>query len=215
MRIQPVHLSLICVMFLGLLSTITTAHASGDAQALVIETTDKVLHRIREQREQLRAHPDRVVSLVEDLILPHFDFARMARLVLGKHWRTASAQQRELFTREFRQFLVGTYATTLLEYEGQEIRYNPLHTEADSRIATVRTDIVQKGGLSIPLNYRLYHKEEKWMVFDIVVDGVSLINNYRGSFSSTIRSTGIDSLIDELAQQNRTTGEILDGHAAD
>lgn len=179
------------------------------AQALVKDTATKVLERLRTDREKLKAQPNLIYPLVEDLVLPHFDFARMSQWVLGKHWRTADAGQRERFTAEFRNLLVRTYAKALLEYTDQEVQYLPLQAESESDRVVVRTQIVQKGSpYPIPIFYYMYQpKDGSWKVYDISVDGVSLVANYRSSFASEIRSGSIDQLIAKLVAMNRQGGE--------
>lgn len=180
---------------------VLAAHA---AEQLVQETTEKVLARLKVDAEKLRANNDRIYPLVEDLVLPHFDFSKMSQWVLGKHWRTAEAAQRETFTGEFRTLLVRTYAKALLEYTDQTMHYLPFHAADGANKVTVKTEIRQSGGPAIPLHYSMYmNKTGAWMVYDIKVDNVSLVSNYRSSFASEIRKGGIPHLLDKLAQMNR------------
>lgn len=178
------------------------------ARRLVMETTERVLERLRQEQEALQADGDRIYPLVEELILPHFDFRRMSAWVLGKHWRSASAEQRERFTREFQTLLVRTYAGALLEYNEQEIVYLPFRAAADDRRVRVKTEIMQPGGVNIPLYYSLYRNDKgEWKVYDINIDGISLVTNYRSSFASQISREGIENLLNDLVQMNRQKGE--------
>ncbi len=176
------------------------------ARALVQETAEATLQRLGAEQQALERDPTLIYGLVEDVVLPHFDFERMSQLVLGRHWRTATAEQRARFTAEFRTLLVRTYARALLEYTDQQIRYLPLHAGPGDRTVTVRTEIVQSAGPSIPINYALYFTGDRWKVYDIVVDGVSLVTNYRSSFNSQIRQGGLDQLIAEMVENNRQKG---------
>lgn len=184
---------------------------AADAQQLVKDTTDQLLARLERDRETLRKNPDQIYTLVEDIVLPHFDFTRMSQWVLGKYWRSADAKQRTRFTEEFRILLVRTYATALLEYTDQTVRYLPFHAPDDAKTVTVKTEIVQStGGPPIPLHYSLYrNKSGEWKVYDIAVEGVSLVTNYRSSFAADIREKGLDSLIDRLTELN-ARGEAAD-----
>lgn len=183
--------------------------AEHPARALVMETTGKVLERLRAEREQLQADRERIYPLVEELVLPHFDFRRMSMWVLGKNWRKASAGQQQTFTREFRTLLVRTYATALLEYTDEKIEYLPFHAAAQDKRVTVRTQIVQSGGVTIPLNYSIYrNREGQWKVYDISVDGVSLVTNYRSSFASQIQQGGIEGLLNKLHSMNGQKGQV-------
>ncbi|MFA7557803.1 MAG: ABC transporter substrate-binding protein [Hydrogenophaga sp.] len=175
-----------------------------EAQQLVQQTAEKMVDRLKQDQERLKANPDLIYPLVEDIVLPHFDFVRMSQWVLGKHWRAADAAQRERFTNEFRNLLVRTYAKALLEYTDQTIEYLPLLAGDNADRVVVRTQIVQKGSAyPIPINYNMYHRADGWKVYDISVDGVSLVSNYRTSFASEIRIGGIDDLIAKLESMNK------------
>lgn len=185
-----------------------TADAGPEAAEQVIrETTTEVLNRLAGQREALQQEPARLYGLIEEVVLPHFDFEAMSRLVLGRYWRSASEAQRSRFTEEFRGLLVRTYGTALLEYTGQEIRYRPVHAEEDLRRLRVPTEVVPEGGgPPIPIVYRLYDTEGQWKVYDITVDGVSLLLNYRNSYSQVVRREGLDVLIQRMAEKNSGAG---------
>jgi len=194
--------SLVWLLLLGVAQPVPAAE--HPAQQLVKETTGKVLARLRADRDKLEADNSRIYPLVEELILPHFDFQRMSIWVLGKNWRLATPEQRKAFTREFQTLLVRTYATALLEYTDQTIEYLPFRAAADDKRVTVRTEIVQPGGHNIPLDYRMYlDSNGEWKVYDISVDGVSLVTNYRSSFATEINQGGIGKLLKKLAEMNR------------
>lgn len=174
-----------------------------DAKTLVQSTADKVIERVQSERAVLQSDRSRLYGLVDELIVPHFDFGRIARWVLGKHWRGANTEQRQRFAGEFKKLLVRTYATVLLEYAEQEIRYLPLHAESNAERVTVRTEISKPGGgAPLPVNYRLHAKDDRWKVYDISVDGISLLSTYRSTFASDIQRLGLDGLIGQLAQKD-------------
>lgn len=186
---------------------LAAAHAAPQAarpspEAMVKRTGDEVLARLRKDHKELKAHPGRIYDLVSDLLLHHFDFTTMSRWVLGRYWRTASPSQQREFVGEFRTLLVRTYATALLEYRDQHIRYLPFHGDVASGDVTVRTEVVQPGGRSIPIDYSLDWRDGRWMVYDVSVDGVSLVTTYRGSFASEIQRIGMDGLLKKLQQRN-------------
>jgi len=189
------------LLVLGLFFSLA-AYASQEPQQLVQSTSDQVLERLKKDHDNLQKNPNLIYPLVEDLVLPHFDFTKMSQWVLGVNWRTASADQKARFTAEFRNLLVRTYAKALLEYTDQKINYLPLHAEDDAKTVTVKTEIVQAGGQNIPVYYSMYRKGDAWKVYDISIDGVSLVNNYRTSFANDIRQSGLDKLIERLAEMN-------------
>ncbi len=179
--------------------------AAHPAEQLVHDTTEEVLTRLRSDSERLKADAKLIYPLVEDLVLPHFDFIKMSQLVLGKNWRKADRAQQQQFTDEFRTLLVRTYGKALLEYTDQTLRYLPFHADEKARKVTVKTEIMQQGGApSIPLHYSMYlNRAGEWKVFDFKVDGVSLVSNYRSSFNSEFRSGGMPQLLSKLQQMNR------------
>ena len=182
------------------------AAAAGAAEApdvLVRRTADEMFAALRAERDLIAKEPGRIYELVDDIVLPHFDFERISRWVLGKHWRQASPDQRARFTAEFKTLLVRTYATALNEYTDQPIVYLPLRPGKDPAEATVRTEVDQPGGFPIPIDYSLALSDHHWLVYDVAIDGVSLVANYRTSFGNEIRQWGLDRLIETLANRNR------------
>ncbi len=193
---------LACCLLLLMSPTLAATEPPADPRELVIETTDKILGKIREQRAVLDANPRLVDQYIIDIVLPHFDFVAMSRSVLGKHWRGASDAQQQRFVNEFKSLLVRTYATALLEYTEERIEFLPLNAKSGDSDVTVRTEIEQPGGLGIPIDYRMERQEAGWKVYDVTIDGLSLVGNYRNTFSNEIRQLGLDGLIDNLRQRN-------------
>lgn len=183
-----------------------TAADSMDPEALVRETSDRMLAVLKEQHDVIKAEPNRLYGLVDDIVLPHFDFERMARWVLGKYWRQASPEQQQAFVNQFRTLLVRTYGTALLDYSDQQVNFLPLRTGSDTKDVTVRTEVLKAGGPSIPINYSMILHDDGWKVYDVVIDGISLVSNYRTTFSTEIKSAGIDGLIRRLAERNGRDG---------
>jgi len=171
--------------------------------AVVKETSDGVINRIESQRAALEENPGQIYDLVNELVIPHFDFISMSRWVLGKNWKTANDAQREEFIQEFKTLLVRTYARALLEYSGQVVKYLPVEPGSKPNLAVVKTELGDPGGKPFPVAYRMYQKNEKWKVVDISVDGISLVSTYRGSFASQIKKNGFDALIQQLVDKNK------------
>lgn len=191
---QPM-LRLILLPLLWLL--LMPAQAEESPMEVVRTTSEEVFNELRGNRELSR---EQINRLIESVILPRVDFEAFSRLTLARHWRQASDEQRQAFTREFRQLLIRTYASSLAEYSGEKIEYLKERREEDDR-ALVNTRIVRPDGPAIPVDYRLRLNGGKWQVYDIVVDGVSLIINYRSSFQQTIRQQGLDALIRQLSER--------------
>ncbi|MBZ4200682.1 MAG: ABC transporter substrate-binding protein [Methylotenera sp.] len=169
---------------------------------LVKQTADDVLTIVRNDKEIQAGNQQRLYAVVEEKILPNFDFDRVCRMVLGKNWKSASPEQQALFEKEFRSLLLRTYATALGKYRDQVIEYRPMQTDASEKNVTVKTQIIQKGGQPIAVDYSLVKGPAGWKVYDIIIESVSLVTNYRSQFSSEIRQNGLDSLNKKLADKN-------------
>lgn len=181
--------------------------STASAQDLVRQTSEHLMQTLKAQKNELETHPDRIYPLVKDIVLPHFDFKRMAQLVLGKYWRQATIDQRQRFANEFRVLLVRTYSTALLKYSHEKIRYLPMHGPTEANNTVVRIEALQaNGGPSVPMNLHLYDKNGAWKIFDIKIDGISLVTNYRANFAGEVRSGGLDQLIEKLAKKNSKIG---------
>ncbi|MDJ0779640.1 MAG: ABC transporter substrate-binding protein [Gammaproteobacteria bacterium] len=178
--------------------------ASTGPEELIRDTSSRVLAELKSNMASYSEDPAQVHRLIDEMVLPHFDFAAMTDLALGKFKDEVSAEQKPAIVSEFRQLLVRTYSSALLEYTDQEIVYLPMEgTEADGQVV-VRIEIEQAGGFPIPIHYRMRQGENGWKVFDISVDEVSLVTNYRSSFARAIKKNGVDGLIQTLQERNES-----------
>lgn len=193
-------LSLMIVMLPG----VATAEIS--AEDLVKQTADDVLNTIKNDKDIQAGNQQKIFALAEEKILPNFDFERVCRMVLGKNWKTATPEQQAVFQKEFRSLLLRTYAVALGKYRNQVIEFKPLRAEPDAKNVSVKTQILQPGGQPIAVDYSLVKVENGWKVYDIVIESVSLVTNYRSQFSNEIRTNGLDSLNKKLAEKNKAAG---------
>ena len=172
-------------------------------QAMVKQASDDMLKALKDNKKELNAHPEKIYDLVQKILMPHFDFEKMSKLALGRNWRTASDKQRKEFTEQFRLLLIRTYSTAMLQYTNEEIRFMPFRGDLSSKRVQVDMKVIQNAGPDIPMSLSLYeNRNNNWKVYDIHIDGVSLVTNYRSSFANEIRSGGMDKLIDELTKRN-------------
>ncbi|ROR29769.1 MlaC/ttg2D family ABC transporter substrate-binding protein [Inmirania thermothiophila] len=177
-----------------------------EARALVERTTRQVLDAVRARRAELEKDPARVYDIIERFVLPHFDFQRMSQHVLGVHWRRATPEQRRRFVRAFERLLVRTYGSAVGKYRDERIVFAPVKARPGADDVVVHAEVEQPGGFPIGLDYRLYYGAEGWKVYDIVVDGLSLLTNYRTSFRDEIRRAGLEALIVRLEEQASSGG---------
>ncbi|RMG32918.1 MAG: ABC transporter substrate-binding protein [Gammaproteobacteria bacterium] len=214
------------VLILSIVAMPVLAKAQQPDPLKVVRTTaDRVLAQVTERKTELDADPSLLFGLVKDTVLPHFDFTAMTRSAMGRFWRKASPDQRKRLVHQFREMLVRTYATALLGYTGQEIEYLPVRWAEGAQKVTVQTRVRDPGGPPIPIDYRLRWDDGRgeWLVYDVVVDGVSLVTNYRSSFARLIREggrreknaarrmhAGIEHLIEALAAKNAASNQKKD-----
>jgi phospholipid transport system substrate-binding protein len=180
----------------------TAVFAIEAPDALVKRTAEDVLAIVKSDGDIQAGNHAKIFALAEEKILPNFNFVRVSRLVLGKNWTRATPEQRTDFQKEFRTLLLRTYATALSKYQDQTIEFLPLRMVDDAKTASVKTKIIQSGGQPIAVDYSLAREEDAWKVYDIVIEGVSLVTNYRGQFSQEVRKNGLDSLIVKLTNKN-------------
>ena len=182
---------------------------SATPNEVVKETAEGVISHIESNRSLLEANPEKIYDMVNELVIPRFDFISMSKWVLGKHWKTASETQRSKFITQFKALLVRTYARALLEYSGQNIKYYPVEQNPQSNLAVVKTELTSSSSAQLPILYRMHQKNEEWKVVDVAVDGVSLVTTYRGSFATQIKKNGFDSLLNELSKKNEILGDSI------
>lgn len=184
-------------------ATTSFAEEMPAPQALVKTASDEMLAALKTNKEDIEADSTKIYPLVENILLPHFDFEKMSKLALGKNWRVATDAQQARFIEEFRLLLVRTYATALLEYSNEEIRMLPFRDDVSTKRVTVPMEVVQPAGPAIPMALSLYETDDmSWKVYDVKIDGISLVTNYRSSFATEIRQGGMDKLIESLAERN-------------
>jgi len=185
---------------LALFSNLTLANSP---QELVVETTNSLFKLLQEEQERLQSDPVFLRQKVDQLILPHMDFNAMTKLAVGKNWRKATSEQRGELENQFRELLVSTYANSLSEFVKHEIKFLPFRASSRKNRAQVRSKVLQAGAASISMVYRLRKKKEAWKIYDITIDGISLVTNYRSSFTGEVSKNGISGLIGVLQEKNQ------------
>ena len=181
------------------------ADTESPAQYLVKQVTSSIIEELESGAVSLQDNPERAYEMAHRLVLPHFDFERMARRVLGKRWKAATPEQRTRFVSAFRTLLVRTYAIVLNEYRGQTLTYlEPVPRKKDDEVV-VPVQIDLSGSQTVRVAYAMHGSGSDWKVFDVAIDGVSLVTNYRSSFRSEVARHGIEGLIARLESKNSTT----------
>lgn len=199
------------IYFIGftlLLLGMSPAQAENSPISLLQSTAHSMVDALTERESELKKNPQVVNQLAEKILLPHVDIISASRWVLGKHWRRANKEQKLQFIREFRTLLVTFYSAALADFLQTNkvykdmFQFQPLRGELGDDV-TVRSNVVSTSGKSIPVNYHMHKTKKGWKVYDVSVEGISLITTYRTSFANEIKSKGVDGLIASLAEKNK------------
>lgn len=194
------------IYFFGLfwlLSGFVMANA-GDPRQLVENTAHEMMDVLLKEKANLDRDPERIYRLVEKILLPHFDFVGMSRFVIGKHWKTATESERAEFILTFRNLLVRTYAGALRNYTGRKITVLPDRaSDSENNKVLIRSMVENPSGDPILVNYRLWQKGDIWLVYDISVEGVSLLTNFRSQLSEEVSQYGMTETIHKMQDKTQ------------
>jgi phospholipid transport system substrate-binding protein len=172
--------------------------------ALVKMVTEEVIAAIKKDKDIQAGDARKAADLIEAKIVPHFDFTRMARIAMARNWRSATPEQQKEIAAEFKTLLVRTYSTALTTYRDQQIEYKPLRAKPEDSEVTVKSDVRPSGSTQpVTIDYELEKTGNGWKIYDVKVDGVSLVTTYRDTFATEVREHGIDGLIKSLSAKNR------------
>lgn len=188
-----------------------------DPAKMIEEQAEAILQVLRENRDDLAQDPERLYELVEEKMLPVFDVPYSTRLIMGRHGRDATREQRQAFGEALYRFLVRNYADGILEYTDETVEVQPTRGTPDPDRHRVRTRLVRSGASDIPVDYSVRWTEDGWKIFDVTIEGVSYVTNYRSSFDREIRERGLDATIERLerraARKEEELEETLEEHA--
>src|SRR5262245_47716024 len=210
MKLQIVSGLLMCALLAGV-----TARAAEDPSAsqaaksatagtdvgpreLIETSAQKMLDSLEANRAEYRKDPKKVEQLVDEVLLPHFDTQYAARLVLGKHWRTATPEQRQKFVDAFYHSLLENYGSALIEFTADKMVVLPFKGDEKSDRATVRTEVKRSDGTRVPVNYSMRKTEQGWKAWDVTIEGISYVKNFREDFGAEIDQKGLDAVIRRL-----------------
>lgn len=189
-------------LLLSLLN-ISPVFSQEDPVAMLNKVTSSVMKELKEHQSELRRNPDRLYSLVDHLILPHVDFVEMSRWVVGRNaWGKSDSDTQKQFINEFKTLVVRSYARALLEYTDQEIQFLPLRNAIESQRIQVSSLIKESGRAPVRMDYRLIQASGTWRVYDIIVEGVSLMQGYRAQFADDLRMGGLEKVTQKIRRKN-------------
>ncbi len=185
--------------------SLAQAQAQLAPDALAKSVTDDVLTVIRADKDIQSGNQKKLLELVDAKVLPHFNFTHMTQLAMGRNWRAANPEQQKKLVAEFRTLLVRTYTTAFTQYKNQTVEYKPVRMAAGDTDVVVQSLIKQNSGQPIAVDYSMEKIESGWKVYNMKIEGISLVENYRNTFNTEIQKNGVDGLIATLADKNRST----------
>jgi phospholipid transport system substrate-binding protein len=171
--------------------------------ALAKSVTAEVLAIVRADKDIQAGNQKKVHDLVESKVVPHFNFVRMTQLAMGRNWRDANADQQRRLVEEFRALLVRTYTSAFTQYRNQTVEYRRPRMAAGDTDVVVQSLIKQPSGQPVAVDYSMEKTHQGWKVYNVKIEGVSMVENYRNTFNTEVQKSGIDGLIKSLADKNR------------
>jgi phospholipid transport system substrate-binding protein len=193
------------ILMAGLMAMFTLSSAAEliPPDVLAKNTTNDVLRIVKQDKDIKNGNNKKILDLVEQKILPNFDFRQMTQLAVGKNWGKATPEQQESLVSEFRTMLVRTYSTSLSSVADYKIEFKPLKAATGETDVTVNTEVSKPGAPPIPIDYRMEKSEAGWKVYDVKIDNVSMVTVYRKSFDSEVRKGGVEGLLAALSRRNQ------------
>ena len=204
--------------FIGALAVALSVRAQGQdlgPDQLVQKITDDVLAAVKSDKQLASGDKQKALKLAEEKVLPYIDFEQATRLAVGRPWNQATPEQKKRLVTEFRNMLVRTYSNAISTYEGQTLKVLPARGKQDPEETVVRTQFIRAGGQPLPIDFTMHQKEGTWKVYDITVEGVSLVMTYRSEFDAIVKQKGIDGLIQALATKNIPAAGVGSSAAGD
>ncbi len=191
------------LLFLMMSSSYATVIPQDNPEEMVRALSQELVTKINEQRETLNAHPEQVKIFANRHVLPYVDTAKMARYVMGRYWRTASEEQKGAFVNAFSEMLIRSYSKSLLKLQITKVIVKPAQ-QVKKGVVTVASEVFQSDGAKTDVVYRAYlnKKSQKWLLYDISIEGISMLLNYRKSYGSEFSKKGIDKVIAEMEAKN-------------
>jgi phospholipid transport system substrate-binding protein len=169
-----------------------------DPNAVIQSAADALAAGLEGRKEELAANKEELYALIDSVLLPRFDRRYAAQLVLGRHWRNADAEQRDRFIEAFYNSLLRRYGDGVLEYDENNVEILPFRGDLTKQRVTVKTMVTLDDGTEVPVNYGMVNRDSKWLMFDVTIEGISYVRNYRTELNSEIQQTSLDAVIARL-----------------
>jgi len=189
-------------MLLLFCASVASAEMLSPPEAAIHDVSESLKTLLQQNQERIKTDKAYVYRLANKVVAPHVDFNRLSGLALGKHWRRATPEQKKEFMSEFQRLLVRTYATAFREFGEWSLKFDSRHDASDAKSVVVRSQVLRPGAPPVSVKYRMHQKDGVWLAYDVVIEGISLVTNYRTTFAKEVRRNGMDGLIKRVAKLN-------------
>lgn len=194
--------TMLLLMFLLVQPLGVSADGLSEPQQVIQDLSDQLKQMLGNNQDQLKSNPGYVYSLAGDVLVPYIDFSRVSSLVLGKYWRRASSVEKEQFRYQFQRLLVRAYSTAFHQFDEWELRHQPIRMASGADDVSVHVKVLRPDAQPVTVVYRMHLNEGRWQAYDVKIEGISLVTNYRSSFSKQVRKKGLDHLIRRITDLN-------------
>jgi phospholipid transport system substrate-binding protein len=188
----------LAVLILGCLSSVAVAQEPND---VIQETADELATALEGRKEEFAADKGALYAMIDGILLPRFDRRYAAQLVLGRPWRDATAEQRERFIDGFYSSMLRRYANGVLEFDQSKMEILPFRGDLEKKRTTVKTIVRLNDGTKVPVNYEMVKRDSGWMMFDVKIEGISYIRNFKTEINAEIQATSLDAVIERLEKE--------------
>lgn len=203
-KTRTTFLSIVIALLIGLGSS--SLWAQSDPAVTLKEVTSRVMKTLKDNRSAYQSNPNRIYTLVDDLIIPYADFEEMARWVAGRNaWKKADTETQQSFVKGLKNLVVRTYARSLLHYTDQTIEFLPSRQTEEGKSRALVSSVIRDGGRgTLRVDYRMVRHGDQWKVYDIVIEGVSLMQGYHSQFENEINQQGLAGAVQKINQLGTT-----------
>ncbi len=163
--------------------------------------SDELATDLNGRKEELATNKDELYKAIDKILLPRFDRRYAAQLVLGRHWRDANAEQRERFINAFYQSLLRRYSDGVLEFDQERVEILPFRGDLTKPRVTVKTIVTLEDGTEVPVDYGMVSRDSGWLIFDVTIEGISYVRNFRTELNSEIQASSLDAVIERLESE--------------
>ncbi|ELV08764.1 ABC transporter substrate-binding protein [Wohlfahrtiimonas chitiniclastica] len=192
------------VALMVVVSMCSMVYAADTPEQTIEKASAQLINALKKEETALKQNPKRLYGFIEKMAVPYFDFNTMSQWVMGRAWRDATPAQRDRFMNEFKKLLINAYGSALLEYTDDKVNVFPLPPNAKNKNeVTVRSEITSSSHKPVAVNYSMIKSGGKWLVYDVSIEGVSIVTSYRTEIRELVNAKGIDGMIETLAQKNK------------